>query len=257
MAQEIGADAFGFGLQMHPGIKGKSFPLVGAILAMSWEPNLWVNKYGKRFMDETIVHNFAMAGNAIEAQRDSYIWSIFDDNEINYVETEGTRTGVGVLMPVRTRLTGKFSLRKELKSAVDAGSKKVVKASSVSELAKKIGVPVANLSKAIESYNKIAEDNKDPEFVRDPATVHPIKAKTLYAIKVQPYTFASLGGLRTTTALEVVDTKDEPIKGLYVAGSGIGGIYGSTYTLWCSGSTYQVAATTGRLAGKSAAANAK
>jgi fumarate reductase flavoprotein subunit len=250
MAMEAGADTEGFGLMVHPGIKDNGIPPIGNLVAMSWEPLLWVNKYGKRFTDETVVHNFSWAGNAIEAQRDSYIWSVFDENEIKYVETKGTRTGVGVLMPVRSRLAG---LRKEIKDAIESGSTKVVKASSIEELAKKIDVPVANLSKAVKDYNRIAEYNIDPEFARDADTVHPIVAPNYYAIKVQPYFFVSLGGVRTNTKLEVTDKQDEVIKGLYAAGCDVGGVYGSTYTLWASGSAYSFAATSGRLSGKNAA----
>jgi fumarate reductase flavoprotein subunit len=254
MAMEAGADTQGFGLMVHPAIQDKGVPPIGNLVAMSWEPLLWVNKYGKRFTDETVVHNFSWAGNAIEAQRDSYIWSIFDENEINYVATEGTRTGVGVLMPVRSRLTG---LKKEIETAISEGSTKVVKASSIKELAKKIDVPVANLSKAVKDYNRIAEYNIDPEFARDADTVHPITKSTFYAIKVQPYFFVSLGGVRTNTKLEVTDKEDNVIKGLYAAGCDVGGVYGRTYTLWASGSAYSFAATSGRISGKNAAKYAK
>jgi fumarate reductase flavoprotein subunit len=239
---------------LHPAIKGKGIPQIGALVGMSWEPNLWVNKYGKRFTDETVVHNFSMAGNAIESQRDSFVWSIFDENVIKYVEEEGTRTGVGVLVPVRTKLV---NLRDEIKSALEAGSDKVVMADTIDELAEKIKVNPANLKKSISDYNLIKEKNFDPAYVRDPATVLPITTPKYYAIKVQPYFFVSLGGVNVDTKLEVTDKNDDVIKGLYAAGCDVGGVYGSTYTLWASGSAYSFAATSGRISGAEAAKYAK
>lgn len=250
MGIEAGGDTVGLGLMLHPAIKGKGIPQIGALVAMSWEPNLWVNKYGKRFIDETIVHNFSMAGNAIEAQRDSYIWSVFDDKGIEYVEQEGTKTGVGVLVPVRSKLT---TLRSEIKNAIAAGSNKVVAANSISELAKKMKVDVNNLKESIARFNHIKDINYDEDFVRDPASVQPVTSPGYYALKVQPYFFVSIGGMRVNTGMEVTNDKDEVIKGLYAGGMDAGGLFGSTYTLWASGSAYSFAATSGRISGANAA----
>lgn len=250
MATQAGADTVGFGLMLHPAIKDKGIPLIGDLVGMSWEPNLWVNKYGDRFIDETIVHNFSLAGNAIEAQRDSFVWSVFDENTIKYVEQEGSRTGVGVLVPVMTKM---LNLRKEIKAAVDAGSEKVVTAKTLDELAAKMKVDPARFKASVAKFNMIKEKNLDPDFTRNPATVIPVSSSDYYAIKVQPYFFVTLGGVRVTPALEVTDAQDKVIKGLYAAGCDAGGQYGRTYTLWASGSAYSFAATSGRISGVKAA----
>jgi len=254
MAQEAGADTVGFGLMLHPGVKDKSIPTVGNMLGMSWEPTMFVNKYGDRFIDETSIHNFSLMGNAIEAQRDSYMWSVFDENNIKFVETQGTRTGVGVLVRVGTKLT---DLRKEIDGAISSGSTKVFKAQSLDELAAKIGVEPSRLKASVAQFNSIVTGNKDEKFARDPETVIPLTQPMYYAMKVQPYFFTSLGGARVTDRFEVTDNKDQVIKGLYAAGCDVGGQYGSSYTLWASGSAYSFAATSGRISGENAAKYAK
>ncbi|MEC5319363.1 FAD-dependent oxidoreductase [Brenneria populi subsp. brevivirga] len=250
MAMGVGADTTGFGLMMHPALTDKGIPLVGDLQAMAWEPNLWVNKYGDRFIDETIVDSFVIAGNAIEAQRDSFVWSIFDDNTLKFVEEQGARTGMGVIIPVMKKLT---NVKKEIDGAISAGSAKVAKANSLDELAKKIAVDPKRLKASVARYNQIKEKNVDEDFVRNPATVLPITGRTFYALKVQPHYFGTLGGVRITPAMEVTDRQDNVIKGLYATGLDAGGLYGRTYTLWASGSAYSFSVTSGRLSGMNAA----
>ncbi|MEE3662450.1 FAD-dependent oxidoreductase [Brenneria sp. g21c3] len=250
MATAVGADTTDFGLLLHPAVTDKGIPLVGDLQAMAWEPNLWVNKYGDRFIDETIVESFAIAGNAIEGQRDSFVWSIFDDDTIKFVEEEGARTGMGVIIPVMKKLT---NLKKEIDDAINAGSAKVVRASSLDELAKKLDVDPRRLKASVTRFNQIKEKNVDEDFVRNPATVLQLTGPTYYALKVQPHYFASFGGVRITTDLEVTDKQDKVIKGLYATGLDVGGQYGRTYTLWASGSHYSFAVTSGRLSAVNAA----
>lgn len=254
MMVDAGAETVGLGLMLHPAIKDKHLPPMGDTLGMTWEPNLWVNKYGERVMDETIVHNFSIAGHVIEAQRDAYIWSVFDENTVKLLETEGSRTGLGVLIPVKTKFT---KLRDEIKNAVAAGSKKVAYANTIEGLAKKIGVDVKKFKASVTQYNSIHENNKDEMFFRNPETVIPINNPTYYAIRVEPAFFTTLGGASVNTTFQVEDDNDNIIKGLYAAGCDVGGQYGRTYTLWASGSAFSFAATSGRISGKDAAEYAK
>ncbi|PWC17702.1 FAD-dependent oxidoreductase [Brenneria corticis] len=250
MARAVGADTVGFGLTLHPGIKGKGIPVVGDLQGMTFEPNLWVNKYGDRFADETIVESFVLAGNAIESQRDSFVWSVFDENTVKFVAEQGARIGMGVIVPVMKKLT---NLQKEIDDAIKAGNANVVKANTLNELAKKMGVDAKRLQASVAQFNQIREKNVDEAFTRDPATVIPVNAPPYYALQVRPYYFTTTGGIRITPAAEATDANDNVIKGLYATGSDAGGQYGRTYTLWASGSTFSFAVTTGRLAGVHAA----
>lgn len=250
MAIEAGADTGNFTLMLHPGTQGPGMRPLGSLMAMSWEPNLWVNKYGERFTDETIVHNFSVAGNAIEGQRDSFIWAIFDEKGIKYVEEKGVETGIGVLVPVTTKLT---DIRDEIKSALAAGNTSIAEGSTIEELAKKINVEPKVLRATVDKYNAVKEKNYDEDFVRDPSSIKPITKGKFYALRVQPFFFVSLGGVKINENMEATDKNDKAIKGLYVTGCDAAGLYSDTYTLWTSGSAYSFAATSGRLAGTHAA----
>ncbi|MFD0854440.1 FAD-binding protein, partial [Actinomadura adrarensis] len=78
----------------------------------------------------------------------------------------------------------------------------------------------------------------------------PIEQGPFVAYPIMAANVFSFGGLRTTSAAEVVDRDGRPMKGLYAAGE-LTGLYYSNYT----GSTSVLrGATFGRIAGTNAAA---
>jgi tricarballylate dehydrogenase len=64
----------------------------------------------------------------------------------------------------------------------------------------------------------------------------------------------TLGGLKITNNAEVEDTTGHPIPGLYAAGEMVGGLFFHNYA---SGTGLMAGAVFGRLAGRSAAAEAQ
>jgi fumarate reductase flavoprotein subunit len=54
--------------------------------------------------------------------------------------------------------------------------------------------------------------------------------------------------------MEVLDGRDEPIKGLYAAGNDTGGWETDTYNIHLCGTTFGFAVNSGRIAGENAAA---
>ncbi len=250
MALAAGADSEGWGLMLHPGTHGKGIKPLGPLYALTWQPLLWVNKYGDRFADETIVTSFALAGNAIERQRDQFAWAIWDEETTRYVMEKGIDNGLGVLVPIGTKLV---DLPDEINKAVAAGSTSVAVADTLDGLAKKLGIEPARLKETVDAYNSFKEKNHDAQFGKDPREIQPVKKANFYAVKLFPYFFVSLGGAKTSLKMEVLDKTDQPIAGLYAAGGDVGGQYGDTYTLWTSGFSFQFAASSGRIAGKHAA----
>jgi len=249
MAKSVGAETEGLNLMLHPGTEGKGIIPLGNLYTMTWQPFLWVNKHGDRFADEAVAFSFAQAGNAISRQRDSFAWSIFTEEDVKYVMEKGVDNGIGVLVPVTTKLT---NLRNEIEGAIAAGSESFKAANSIGDLARQMGVSSEKLEKTVEAYNKGAANKYDEEFVKDSRWLKPVKSSKYYAIKIFPYHFVSIGGIKTNTNMEVTDNKDQAIPGLYAGGCDVGGLYGDTYTLWASGHAYGFAIFSGREAAKSA-----
>lgn len=249
MARAVGAMEGPATAVLHPGTEGKGIQFLSNLYVMSWQPfNMWVNNRGERFASETITFEFALAGNAIASQYGNAGWAIFDDAALDYVNSQGIDVGVGVIIPTKTKLT---NVRKEIDAAVAAGSESVKRASSIEGLAKEIGVPPQALAQTLAAYNKSANDHHDGEFFKMPHWMRPIGKGNYYAVRIRPYFFCTLGGLRTDRDMHVLNEKDQPIPGLYATGVDVGGLYGDTYTTWTSGHAFGFAAWSGQRAAMS------
>lgn len=255
MATAAGADTTKATAVMHSGTEGTGISFLGNIYVMSWQPaNLWVNSRGERFAPETLTFEFSLAGNAIASQYKNEAWAIFDDAAIEYVKTRGVDVGVGVLIPTKTKLE---KLSEEISAALAAKSEAVKKASSIEDLASQIDVPAATLKETFKRYNKSAADQYDGEFFKLAAWMRPIGKGSLYAVKIRPYWFCTLGGLRTDRGMEVLNADDKPIAGLYATGAEVGNVYGDTYTTWTSGHLFGFAAWSGKTAAENAVKSLK
>jgi fumarate reductase flavoprotein subunit len=251
MALSAGASHEGWGLMLHPGTHGPGIKPLGPLYSMTWQPVLWTNKYGERCVDENAVWAFTFGGNAIERQPDSFVWGIWDDETIRYMEEKGIDNGLGVLVPIGTKLTG---LRAEIAEASAQDNPSVVVGSSVKELARKMGVDPAKLKATVDQYNHAKEIGHDDVVYRKADTIIPVKTGKLYALKIFPYNFVSIGGVKTSLNMEVIDNNDKAIPGLYAAGADVGGLFGDTYATWTSGMMFQWSAQSGKIAGEKAAA---
>ncbi|MDL2060194.1 FAD-dependent oxidoreductase [Mesosutterella sp. AGMB02718] len=235
---------------MHPGTEGRGIKFLSNLYVMSWQPaNLWVNDHGERFAPETLSFEFALAGNAIASQLHSEGWVIFDDAAIDYMKTQGADVGVGVIIPTMTKLP---NIRSEINAAIAQGSDAVKSGATAEELARAIGVPPSALKKTLETYNRAAEEKYDGEFFKLTQWLRPIGKGRLYALRLRPYWFCTLGGTRTDRSLRVVDGDDRPIPGLYAVGAETGRMYGDTYTTWTSGHLFGFAAWSGKAAAETA-----
>jgi fumarate reductase flavoprotein subunit len=255
MARAAGADLTKATAVMHSGTEGAGIQFLDNTYVMSWQPaNLWVNNRGERFAPETLTFEFSLAGNAIASQYKNEAWAIFDDAAIEYVKTKGVDVGVGVLIPTMTKLD---KISEQLAGALAAKSEAVKKAGSIEELAGQIGVPAEALKQTLAQYNKYAADQHDPEFFKPAAWMRPIGKGSLYAVKIRPYWFCTLGGIRTDRGMHVLNTEDKPIAGLYATGAEVGNVYGDTYTTWTSGHLFGFAAWSGKTAAENAVKSLK
>lgn len=250
MATAVGADETSITAVLHPGTEGKGIKFLANLYTMSWQPfNMWVNTRGERFAPETLTFEFSLAGNAIESQYHNFGWAIFDDAALDYVNDKGVDVGIGVIIPTKTKLT---NIRKEIDEAIKADSESIFKAGSIRELAGKIGVPADALVKTHADYNRYAVNGHDPDFFKEGQWMRPINTGSYYALKIRPYYFCTLGGLRIDTGMHVLDKNDKPIPGLYAAGTDAGGLYGDTYTTWTSGHAFGFASWSGQKAAENA-----
>ena len=181
------------------------------------------------------------------------MWVVYDQKTLNYmVKEKGIDLGVGVMVPVTTKLT---NFEKEWPAAEKAGW--AVKASSLKELAKKTGMDLETLKASVKEYNGFATVRHDGEFAKAPEYLRAVEKAPYYAIKMVATSLGTLGGIKSNEHFQVVKQDGTPIPGLYCAGNDVGGMYGDSYDLLMAGSTIAWAVNSGRIAAENAVKYAK
>ena len=207
---------------------------------------LWVNKRGERFMAEASAMVFEMV-NALLRQPEQVCFSIFNDGIVQNLVSNGfTRNYRG-----RKAALEKTTADMELQEAANKGILKM--SGSWDEIAGWIGISSTTLTVTIDEYNACCDRGYDAIFGKDKKYLIPLRTPPYYAIKGFPNLLTTLGGLRINHRMEVLDRKDEPIKGLYAAGNDTGGWETDTYNIHLSGTTFGFAINSGRIAGENAA----
>jgi succinate dehydrogenase/fumarate reductase flavoprotein subunit len=199
-------------------------------------PHIWdrakpglvaVNSAGRRFVDESVsYHEFTRGMYTSHAKTPSIPAMLICDRKFlwNY--------GLGMIRPL-TPFLGSY---------VDSGY--VYTARTIEELARKINVDAAGLVDTVRTNNRDAQTgvdtlfNKgsspygrqygDPNHLPNPC-LGPIEKPPYFAIAVMPTPLGTSLGLRMNAHAQVLDTSDQPIAGLYVAGNDAHSIMGGEY----------------------------
>lgn len=247
MAWAVGAAERGVDvLQLYrPGIPGETPE--SHLNAPARQPYLWINSRGERFCNEGIIFSWPFAGNALANQPGRIMYVIFDENTKKYMMEKGIDVGVGVMVPVATKLT---RLESELQRGLAKGY--VFMADSIAELATKIAVNPAKLQETIDEYNRMCDQREDTLFGKNAKYLQPVRQPKFYAMKCLPHILGTLGGIKINHRTEVLNKKLEVIPGLYAVGNDAGGMYGDSYDVVMAGGTFGFAVNSGRIAGKNA-----
>ena len=107
----------------------------------------------------------------------------------------------------------------------------MMKADTIDELARKLGLPVAPLKASVERYNSFCKTGIDEDFGKRPGLLIPVEQPAFYGqISKSPWLLIITGGLRTNNKMQVLDKNDQVIQGLYAVGTIVGDMYANIYT---------------------------
>ncbi|OUO89699.1 hypothetical protein B5F40_09925 [Gordonibacter sp. An230] len=123
-----------------------------------------------------------------------------------------------------------------------------VSANSIEELADLIDVPADELKKTVDLWNSYCSQGEDVSFHRPPSTLNPVANGPFYAMKLCCELLNTDGGPRRNAKAQILDTKGDPIPGLYSAGE-FGSLWSHLYQGSCNLSECLVF---GRIAARSA-----
>ncbi len=205
MGEKAGANVIGMDdIQVHPcGTPGTGLM---EMVRTSGRNRVFINQEGNRFVNEGAPRD--VLAKAIFAQPNAKYYVLVNHlryPSLDWVDANGAK----------------------MKDMIDLG--RVVPADTLEELAKKLNMPVENLKKSIDDYNKIvAGEYKDPlGFVANNKADKQMTEGPWYACEKVPTVHHTMGGLQINTKAQVLDKDGKVIPGLYAAGETTGGIHGS------------------------------
>lgn len=246
MAQKVGADIWHMPyLSCSLGFKVDEFPSTFPMYFPT-ERFIYVDKYGKRFVDEAGVeiHEYWRMFSFFDIHRLEYpripMHAIFDD--------AGRRAG-----SFCSNLTGfnreSYKWSPDNSKEVEKGW--VKKGTTIAQLAKEISVDESALEQTVAKYNEDCKAGTDTVFGRARENLAALDKPPYYALKLWPALINTQGGPRRNKEAMILDTDGKPIPRLYSAGE-LGSIWGFLY----QGSTnVGECLVFGRIAGKNAAAD--
>lgn len=223
MATAVGADLTGMGFaQMMPVSDPKTGDLFTGLIPRFASSYIFVNKEGKRFVDEGAERD-ALAKAAF-AQTDGLFYMIADAD----IAEEA-----------------KWLTNPE----VEVENGRAYKADTLEELAKLIKVDPATLVKEMEKYNSYVDSGIDPEFGKS-SFLQKVDTAPYYATPRSPAIHHTMGGLVIDAGTHVLTKDGSIIPGLYAAGEVTGGIHAGNRL---GGNAIADITVNGRIAGKNAA----
>ncbi len=215
------------------------------------EPYLiWVNKKGRRYVDETVSSILQVAYNAQMTQPDMESFVLFDEGTLHRMMDLGMELSKaddtrGVPIP---------DLKEKLIDANQKAPSEVIIAETVEELEAWIGCKRGALVKELEAYNKYCAQGYDEDFNKPRKYLAPCHVGPFYGIRHRPIAVDTAGPIRVTEKMEVVDKDYDPIPGLYAAGSTTAGWQSNDYCgQFMFGGALSYAMNSGRIAGRNAA----
>jgi fumarate reductase flavoprotein subunit len=231
MAKETGAATEDFATMIK---EGPRFDLHRwPLMTFERDPaTIWVNKNGKRFVDETAGYHVFESVNAMLRQPDKVSYALLDDTMRKKFEE---------------KMPGLYeALQRETKKD------RVKMSDSWDGIAEWIGADSEVLRYTVAQYNAFCRQGYDEHFAKERRYLLPLTDAPFYAIKGLSVLLDTIGGIRINERMEVLDTQNDPIPGLYAAGVVTSGWESETYCSTLSASAFGFAINSGRIAGENA-----
>ena len=232
---------------------------------------LMVNIEGERIINEEILENTTFTGNAISQQTGMRAFTIIGQDGIDYLKEHGLdyityHHAIKDLDKWDQEKAAYFSGESgDLESSVFGADNGVsyrsedaeeqeqnfYECDSIEEIAKVTGINYENLKKTIERYNSFA-GGYDADFTKAARYLRPITGSKFYVARHFPSGYGSLGGIKVNYKMQILNTENQPIPGLYGCGTDTAGVFAGEYCFYNPGSTMSYALNSGRIAGMEA-----
>lgn len=224
----------------------------GRLFWMGSNPWLKVNLNGERFINESAPYDYVL--NAALTQPNHTIVDIWDSDYAMYLEQFDIH-GCARLYPFENGAPTNRTLEwvQDFNQEL-VGDGHIVKADTIEELAKGLGIPAENLKKTVERQNENYDNQVDPDFGKEAFRLSPVRKAPFYGVRTSGYMLCTLDGITINENFQAVNEAGEAIEGLYVTGVDSGSYYAHTYPNMSTGNCCGRSVTFARMIGKALAA---
>ena len=192
----------GLGQYCNPGVAGAY--KAGAYM---------VNQNGERFFNES-----ANAWDLMQAMKQNEAqYLIMDQTAFDNFNAGMTNSKIYTMEDVEKWLSDDYDGQPVMKQGA-----------TLAELCEKLNLPADAVEASAKAFNDCAAAQTADAFGRTPAAAQSEEGP-FYALQMHIRYYASLGGLHINDSMQVLNTKQEAIPGLYAAGEVVGGLEGDVY----------------------------
>jgi hypothetical protein len=191
------------------------------------QPFLKVDLKGRRFMNESVPYDFIIH-RAVSLP--GQCWCVIFDSGYREDTRRFDLAGCARMHPFDNGAPCSRPLEENeilLDGMVREG--RVVKADTIAELAKGLGLPAETLEATVARYNELYDRQCDEDFGKEPQRLSEIRKPPFYGVRACAFLLGTLGGIRIDENMNALDKNGDPIPGLYVVGNDSGGYYANTY----------------------------
>lgn len=197
--------------------------------------NLLVDAEGKRFINEGLLCDYPMSYGSEQIILNAPWYGIVDQAYVDAMKTQGLyeyTIAKGATTDEGVWFIGNYfkdriltNLDADIEEGLAEGWLK--KADTIEELGAQFGL--TNLAETVAKYNEFCDAGVDTEFGVNPWYLSKIAQGPFYAIENEPSAWSTFGGVRTDDQCRALSLDNQPIDGLYVAGTDNGSLYYSPY----------------------------
>lgn len=195
---------------------------------------LLVDAEGKRFINEGLLCDYPMSYGSEQILKNSPWYAVVDQAYVDAMSTQGLynyTTAKGATE--ETWFIGNYfkdRVLENLPADIEEGVKEgwCFKADTLEELAEHFGLD--ELPQTVAQYNEYCAAGADAEFGANAWYLSPVATPPFYVTENEPSAWSTFGGLRIDESCRVLSAEtNDPIAGLYAAGTDAGSLYYSPY----------------------------
>ena len=194
---------------------------------------LLVDAQGKRFINEGLLCDYPMSYGSEQILRNAPWYAVVDQTYVDIMATKGLyeyTTAKGANS--KNWFIGNYfkgRILKDLPADIEEGIKEgwCFKANTIEELGKHFGL--TDLAETVKQYNEFCAKGKDEQFGTNPWYLSPVSKGPFYVVQNEPSAWSTFGGVRIDDCCRALNSSNQIVKGLYVAGTDAGSLYYSPY----------------------------